>query len=205
MSESSFVQRMISSLNWCTGRGTRKENEIGLLKGKVIMKLNHAKRKNRSGLVELSKLSGHPNYVSCLKDWAAVNRHADDKVHVFSYRHQGGIFAPTDGLGDRYLSANYEWALNHLDEMMNKNGDDNDDNDGYGGIGWIDILCTCHDEETLMDAFGYMGELYLYNKVSNNYMTSPTAFAEVQARGWIYQESAFPSIDVRGWNDEAWC
>jgi len=81
--------------------------------------------------VELSKLSGHPNYVSCLKDWAAVNRHADDKVHVFSYRHQGGVFAPTDGLGDRYLSANYEWALNHLDEMMNKNGDDNDDNDGY--------------------------------------------------------------------------
>ena len=158
------------------------------------MKLEHAKRSNREAIVELRGLSGHPNYIPRLAEWAAVDRRRDDEVYVFSYRHKGGEFSSTDGMGDRYLSANYEWALDYLDNKDNAD------------IGWVDILCTCHDEETLMDAFGYMGDLYLNNKVVNNYMTSPTTFAEVQTRGWIYQESAFPAIDVEGsgWNDEAW-
>ena len=167
----------------------------GFLKGKVMMKLEHAKELKREGMVELSKLSGHANYISELANWAAVDRRKDDLVYVFSYRHIGGKFEPTSDLGDRYLSSNYSWALDYL------NGKEKE---GKIAIGWLDILCTCHDEETLIDAFGYMGDLYLNNKVVNNYMTTPSAFAGVQTRGWIYQESAFPSIDVQGWNDRAW-
>jgi len=165
------------------------------LKGKVMMKLDNATHLEREGMVELSKLSGHPNYIPELANWAAVDRRKDDEVYVFSYRHQGGKFATTSELGDRYVSANYAWALDYLNckEL-----------EGKVAIGWVDILCTCHDEETLMDAFGYMGELYLNNKVVNNYMSTPKDFAEVQTRGWIYQESAFPSIDIQGWNDHAW-
>ena len=171
------------------------------LNGKVMMKLKHAKRLKRKGLVELSKLSGHPNYTPELSQWAAVDRMKEEKhgeIYVFSYRHQDGIFGATDGLGDRYMSANYKWALEYLNEKEEQN-----DNNQIA-IGWLDILCTCHNGETLMEAFGYMGELYLNNKVVNNYMKTPADFAAVQSRGWIYQESAFPSIDVTEWDDDKW-
>ena len=112
------------------------------------MKLEDAKRLNRTGLVELSKLSGHPNYIDKLEKMVAVDRYKQDLVHVFSYRHKGGIFARTNGLNERYLSANFEWALDYLEAV----GKDK----GIVAIGWLDILCTCHDEETLNDAFLYM-------------------------------------------------
>ncbi len=218
---------MGGTVSICGGGGENKnknnnrDNEK--LKGKVIMKLEHARRLNRSGIVELEKLSGHPNYIARLADWAAVDRLPSDKVYVFSYRHLNGLFASTDGgnLGDRYLSGNYEWALDYLEKneekMKLEEGTvattatsralcNTTKTESHVAIGWLDILCTCHDEETLMDAFGYMGDLYLNNKVANNYMSTPKAFSEVQTRGWIYQESAFPAIDIEacGWDDEAW-
>ncbi|GFH52414.1 predicted protein [Chaetoceros tenuissimus] len=179
----------------------QEKQENNYLKGKVMMKLHDALRLKREGIIKLENLADHPNYIEQLDDWAAVDRRATDQVYVFSYRHENGVFSDTQSLGKRYMSANYKWALDFMeqkyDEMKDKKAE-------TVPIAWLDILCTCHDNETLQDAFGYMGSLYLNNIVVNNYMKSPETFIQVQSRGWIYQESAFPAIELQEWDDDAW-
>ena len=106
-----------------------------------------------------------------------------NRIRMASYRWEG-VKSWRPGSSDFQIPSNYLWFLNHIKE--------------HSLIGWLDFVAGVVCGVPVTFVIGYMGRLYADMITVSNWMFEPSLLPTAMRRCWIFQESAFGSLDEAG-------
>ena len=106
-----------------------------------------------------------------------------DRIRMASFRWEG-TRSWRPGSSDFHIPSNYVWFLEHIKK--------------HNHIGWLDFISNVACGVPVTYTVGYMGKMYAEMITVSNWMFQPSLLPESMRRCWIFQETAFGSLDETG-------
>ena len=129
----------------------------------------------------------HPNCDDRVKSFIAVQlsyvqlKRQSARIRMASYRWEA-VKGVGEGDSEFAIPQNYGWFLDHI--QANRQ------------IGWLDFVANVGINVPIHETIAYMGQLYAQQIVVADWLLSLAKLEEAMTRGWIYQESAFGTLDM---------